>query len=75
MSDKTSIADRAVRALASVDSIGKLLTLSDPHRHLVWTLQESAKAILSEAFSRAESIANLARDAERIFQEIKKQKP
>lgn len=71
MSDRLSLADRAVHALASVNAIGQSVASDDPHRHLVWNLQEAAKAILSDAFCRAESLAYLARDAERIAREMR----
>lgn len=60
-----------MHALASVSAMGETIGADDPHRHLVWSLRESAQAILSDAFNRAESMAYLARDAERVFKEIK----
>ena len=73
MSERLSLADRAVHALASVSAMGETIGTDDPHRHLVWSLRESAQGILSDAFQRAVSLAYLARDAERVFKEIKEQ--
>ena len=73
MSERLSLADRAVHALASVSAMGETIGADDPHRHLVWNLREAAQGILSDAFHRAVSLAYLARDAERVFKEIKEQ--
>lgn len=71
MSDRLSLADRAVHALASLNSIGDSLASGAPERFLVWQMQEVGRAILSEALCRVESLAYLARDAERLAQELK----
>lgn len=71
MAERISLADRAVHALASVSAMGESIGTDDPHRHLVWSLREAAQGILSDAFNRAESMAYLARDAERVFKESK----
>ena len=74
VSDRPSLADRAVSVLANIETMGASLGTEDPHRHLVWSLQESAKAILSDAFCRAQALAYLARDAERMVGELREKK-
>jgi len=74
VSDRPSLADRAVSVLASIETMGASLGTDDPHRRLVWSLQESAKAILSDAFCRAQALAYLARDAERMVGELREKK-
>ena len=74
MSDRPSLADRAVSVLANIETMGASLGKDDPHRHLVWNMQESAKAILSDAFIRAQALVYLARDAERMVGELREKK-
>lgn len=71
MSDRPSLADRAVSVLANIETMGASLGKDDHHRHLVWSMQESAKAILSDAFIRAQALVYLARDADRMVAEMR----
>lgn len=73
MSDRLSLADRAVHALASVSAMGQSVASDAPERFLIWNLQETARAILSEAFCRAEALAFVALDAEKLAKELKEQ--
>lgn len=71
MSERLSLADRAVHALAFVSAMGENIGTDDPHRHLVWRLRNEAQSILSDAFNRAEALAYLAIEAERMIKELK----
>lgn len=69
-----SLADRAVYVLARVNAMSQSIANDDPHRHLIWSMQNAAKAILADALSRANHIAELASDAERLVGELRGKK-
>jgi len=57
MSDRRSLAERAVETLAMVRDMENGIDKSKPERFIVWGLKNVAEQILGDAFARANDLA------------------
>lgn len=71
MTDRSSLADRAIDALAAVARMDADVTNEHDERHHVRTLKRLAEEGLSEAFRHARQLAYLAEDVRRTAREQK----
>jgi hypothetical protein len=71
MTDRSSLADRAIDALAAVSRMDAEVTNEHDERHHVRTLKRLAEEALSEAFRHARQLAYLAEDVRRTAREQK----
>jgi hypothetical protein len=59
MSDRASLADRAVDALAAVSRMDETVTNEHDERHYIRSLKRHAEAIIMDALTRARELAYL----------------
>ncbi len=57
MSERRSLADRAIESLAMVRDLESGIDKNKPERFIVWGLKNVAEQILGDAFARAIDIA------------------
>jgi len=70
MAEVTTLADRAIDALARVKAMGDGLDMQHPERHQVRQLQRLAEKLLTDAFIAADNLAWQASDLRILAREI-----